>query len=239
MHLYKLIRTQTRKGNALDPPLFLQEETEHHIFAAEQIIQEMAVGVCASVPQMTGMTAFPQVPKPATAGSTTKTPSQPKPGGQNNARTHVLPPGTWLGPTKPTGMHHLIFPLYAAGSSDTSDLEVRLYARDILSFFALGIGTLQAVALAKDLNEMQKSKTLRSGIVSPALTLLEACYSCTRLSSDLVLHMRCPKLSSRRRARSYLPLPALWSLEGRRQRHLYPNAASYNPERSNREAPVT
>lgn len=62
VHLYKLIRTQIWKGNALDPPLFMQEETEHHIFAAEQIIQEMAVGVCASVPQMTGMTAFPQIP---------------------------------------------------------------------------------------------------------------------------------------------------------------------------------
>lgn len=95
------------------------------------------------------------------------TPSQPKPGGQNSARTHVLPPGTLLDPTKPTGLHHLIFPLYAAGSSDTSDLEMRLYARDILCFIALRIGTLQAVVLAKDLNKMQKSKTPRSGIVSP------------------------------------------------------------------------
>ena len=52
-------------------------------------------------------------------------------------------------------MHHLIWPLYAAGSSDLASDGMRQYAIDMLHFIALRIGTQQAVVLAGGLKGMQ------------------------------------------------------------------------------------
>lgn len=59
-------------------------------------------------------------------------------------------------------MHHLIWPLYAAGSSDLASDGMRQYAIDMLHFIALRIGTQQAIVLADGLKGMQVSGSARA-----------------------------------------------------------------------------
>ncbi|KAJ4984497.1 hypothetical protein SVAN01_10049 [Stagonosporopsis vannaccii] len=155
MHLYRVIREQLWKARACVPPLFSREEVEPQIAAAQAVIQTITASMCASVPQLTGMVTFSDYstggPSGLSAGSNAEA------AGPNAARHQVHPPGTFLDPAKPTGMHHLIWPLYAAGSSDLSSNEMRQYAIDMLYFIALRIGTRQAVVLADHLKEMQQS----------------------------------------------------------------------------------
>lgn len=171
MHLYRLVIKQTWKGRGYFPPLFSHEEAESQLDAARQIIQGITADVCASVPQLTGMTAFPRISTPSAARSPTKAQSPPGAVDLDDDQDQIHPPGTFLDAAKSTGMHHLIWPLYAAGLSDTSSVEMRQYAIDMLYFIALRIGTLQAVVLANNLKEMQMPTPRRQGFVVPVHNL--------------------------------------------------------------------
>lgn len=170
MHLYKIIREQLWKGRKCVPPLFSQEEVEPQIAAAQKVIQITTASMCASAPQLTGMIPFPDYstsgPGGLSAGSSREAAAP------DDARPQLHPPGTFLDPAKPTGMHHLIWPLYAAGSSDLSSKEMRQYAIDMLYFIALRIGTRQAVVLAESLKEMHQSNPLQSEAPAPALNAM-------------------------------------------------------------------
>lgn len=159
MHLYGIIREQLWKGHEFVPPLFSWEEVEPQIAAAQKVIQVTTASICASVPQLTGMITFPDY---STSSSSAVARSE-------DSRHQLHAPGTFLDPAKPTGMHHLIWPLYAAGSSDLANNEMRQHAIDMLSIIALRIGTRQAVVLAESLKEMQRSSSQESQAPVPAL----------------------------------------------------------------------
>lgn len=147
LYLYRVIREQLWKGRACNPPLFSQDEVEPQTAAAEKVIRTTIVAICASAPQLTGMVDFPQWPAP-----TTPTPHD-----------RLQPPGTFLDPSRPTCMYHLIWPLYAAGTSDLSNSEMRRWIIDMLYFIALRIGTRQAVVLADSMKEMETSTAVSRG----------------------------------------------------------------------------
>ncbi|KAH6612648.1 hypothetical protein C7974DRAFT_406022 [Boeremia exigua] len=153
MHLYRTVRTHLQRGHACNPPLFSPAETRPQIAAAEQVLRTTIAAVCASVPQLTGMIASPQ-----SRGSFAA--SQAETALPDAAQVH--PPGTFLDPARPTGMHHLIWPLFAVGSSDLASAETRQHAIDMLYFVALRIGTRQAVVLADSLKEKQRGESRES-----------------------------------------------------------------------------
>ncbi|KAF2630814.1 hypothetical protein BU25DRAFT_334528 [Macroventuria anomochaeta] len=167
MSLYRVIREQLWKGRACNPPLFSREEVEPQVAAAEKIIRTTIAAVCASVPQLTGMIIFLQWPAPTSGGPFAG--SFPEVVNPDHARYQIHPPGTFLDPARPTGMHHLIWPLYAAGLSDLASNEMRQWVIQMLYFIALRIGTRQAVVLADSLKEMQKSAPLQSKTIEPIL----------------------------------------------------------------------
>ncbi|KAF3005761.1 hypothetical protein E8E13_007015 [Curvularia kusanoi] len=151
IHLYRVIRKQIQKAHTSSPPLLSPEEARTQRSAADRVIRSCTAEVCASVPQFTGMVAFPKWPIPKkgklSGGSQRKTAAP--------ARRRVHPPGTFLDSARPTGMQHLICPLYAAGSSESSSATMRQYAIDMLYYIALRVGTRQAVVLADNLKAMQ------------------------------------------------------------------------------------
>lgn len=162
MYLYRVIREQLWKGSACKPPLFSKEEVAPQMEAAENVIRITIAAICASAPQLTGMIDFPRWPAPNAKGSGLG--SQPEAPNTTDPRFLIHPPGTFLDPSKPTGMHHLIWPLYAAGTSDLSSSDMIQWVIDMLYYIALRIGTRQAVVLAESLKETQKSspKQLKS-----------------------------------------------------------------------------
>lgn len=68
-------------------------------------------------------------------------------------------------------MHHLVWPLYAAGMSDLSSGDLRRWIINMLYFIALRIGTRQAVVLAETLKETQKAALVRVKFVEPAVSV--------------------------------------------------------------------
>ena len=160
MYLYRVIREQLWKGRAYSPPLFSEEEVKPQIEAAEKVIRTTTAAVCASAPQLTGMLIFPQWPVPKPGGSFAAVFHEVIP--KEDVRYQIHPPGTFLDPVRPTGVHHLIWPLYAAAISDLSSNEMRQWVIEMLYFIALRIGTRQAVVLADSLKEI-----LRSGATQP------------------------------------------------------------------------
>ena len=170
MRLYRVIREQLWKGRACEPPLFSQKEVEPQIVAAEKVIRTTIAAVCASAPQLTGMLIFPQWPAPKSDGSFAV--SFPEISPKEDLRYQINPPGTFLNPARPTGMHHLIWPLYAAAMSDLSSNEMRQWVIAILYFIALRIGTRQAVVLADSLKEMQRSDLTQLKSMDPAVSAI-------------------------------------------------------------------
>jgi hypothetical protein len=144
MNLYKVIRRQLLKGyTQYSPPLFSREEFITQTQAAEQVIRTTIAGICASVPQISGMIPFPH-------------PSAPDVFSLNSARHKLHPRGTFLNACRPTGLHHLIWPLYSSGVCDLSSSELRQWAIDALYFIALKIGTRQAIVLADELRKIER-----------------------------------------------------------------------------------
>lgn len=92
--------------------------------------------------------------------------------GQEDARYQMHAPGTFLDPARPTGLYHLVWPLYAAGSSDLCSSKMRQYAIDMLYFIALRIGTRQAVVLAEGLRETQRTSLPQSASPEARLNMV-------------------------------------------------------------------
>lgn len=169
MHLYRIIREQLWKGRACNPPFFTREDVAPQVAAAEKVIRTTTAAICASVPQLTGMIIFPDWPASKPGGSHSGLDSGRTI--QEDIRYQIHSPGTFLDPSRPTCVYHLIWPLYAAGSSDLSSSEMRQYAIDTLHFIALRIGSHQAVVLADGLKEMQKRSPPKSSSPEPALNV--------------------------------------------------------------------
>ncbi|KAJ4337340.1 hypothetical protein N0V95_008352 [Ascochyta clinopodiicola] len=160
MYLYRVIREQLRKGYTCKPPLFSRDEAAPQIAAAEKVVRTTTAAICASAPQLTGMIAFPQWRAPGPGAAL-----QPEVPAPNDPRFTIHAPGTFLDPARPTGMHHLIWPLYAAGTSDLSSNEMRRWVVGMLHFVALRIGTRQAVVLADGVKEMLGEKSSQREVV--------------------------------------------------------------------------
>ena len=143
--LYVIVREQLSKGyRQCSPPLFSREEFLEQMRAAGNVLRATAAAVCASVPQIAGMVEFPQA-------STVNTLSL------HNTKFKLDPRGTFLNGSRPTGLHHLIWPLFAAALPDSSSKELRQFAIDTLYFVALRIGTRQAISFAHQLEEVQNT----------------------------------------------------------------------------------
>lgn len=157
MYLYRIMHENIKKGcEQYDPPLFSIDEIKPRREIAEKVMRTTAAGMIASVPQITGMIPFPKLP-------TSKSKGVSMPSLKDHALRYKLHlPGTFLNPSKSTGLVHLIWPLFAAGQSDLSSFEMRQWCIGILQFIALRIGTRQAVVLAEEL------KGIQSGLMSAA-----------------------------------------------------------------------
>jgi hypothetical protein len=149
--LHKVIRAEILKGLERWPPLFERDEAAAQIKASEKIIRTTSADICASIPQVTGQVPFPDLPttKPNvhTSCADVFDPQDPK------FKPH--PQGTFFNPFRPSGLHNLIWPLYAIGETSLCPRELREWVIEQLSFVTLMIGTRQAVVLANDLKERQ------------------------------------------------------------------------------------
>jgi hypothetical protein len=149
--LFKIIRENLNKGwMQHDPPLFSQEEYESIKSTAEEISRSTAAAIVASVPQITGMIPFPDL------GTVRRRASDPNVSISIPAH-EVHPPGTFIDAARSTHMLHLIWPLYAAAGLDLMPGDMRQWSIDILLYVALRIGNRQAVVLAEELKEVQRT----------------------------------------------------------------------------------
>ncbi|KAF2790708.1 hypothetical protein K505DRAFT_76582 [Melanomma pulvis-pyrius CBS 109.77] len=148
--LHKVIRVELIKGLNRCPPLFQEDEAQAQIKASEQQICATSAAICASTPQITGQIPFPDLPTTKTKVPTSCAdlfdPQDPK--------FKLHPPGTFWNPLRPTGLHNLIWPLYALGVSSLCPYDLREWAINRLHFVALKIGTRQALSLANDLKDL-------------------------------------------------------------------------------------
>lgn len=188
LRLHKVLYDQLRKGLEQDPPLFPLQETQRQFQASEQATRKSAADICASTPQLTGQVAFPDLPrrpppKPSPTSSSPSTsasapaslpppplrlfdPRQPK--------FKLHPPGTFTNPSRPTGMHHLIFPLYAVGQYEPVPPGLTQWAIDRLHFLAFAIGTRQPLVLAEGLKQILNSKSVSDVSDGDELSSLKA-----------------------------------------------------------------
>jgi hypothetical protein len=149
--LYKVVRENLTKGWMWhSPPIFSSTEYESLKTIAEAVLHATSTAIIASVPQITGMIPFPDL---STAKRRASDPSV----GEGAPVYTIQPPGTYLDVSKSTHMVHLIWPLYAAAQIDLVSPEMRQWCIDILHYVALRIGTRQAVVLADELKDMQRT----------------------------------------------------------------------------------
>lgn len=147
--LHRVLRAQLIKGFEQFPPAFTAEQVAVQVNASEQVMRAASNGICASVPQITGRIPFPELPSKKPSMSTScRDLFDPQ---SRMFKLHA--PGTFLNPAKPTGMHHLIWPIYSAASLEMSPIGLKEWAVDVLNFLALRVGTRQAVVLAEDLKQ--------------------------------------------------------------------------------------
>ncbi|KAF1920230.1 hypothetical protein BDU57DRAFT_525360 [Ampelomyces quisqualis] len=146
--LLKIVRENLTMGwvNS-DQPLFSKEEHDSIKVAAEEKSRATAAAIIASVPQITGMIPFPDL---STAKRRASDPAQ-------SLRYTICPPGTYIDTAHSTHMLHLIWPLYAAGGLELTTAEMRQWIINILHHVALRIGNRQAVVLADELKEIQRT----------------------------------------------------------------------------------
>lgn len=150
LYLYRIMRENiTKASEQYDPPLLAIDEMKPLKEAADEVMRTTAAGVIASVPQISGMIPFPDLAKLKREGSMME-------GIKDHALQYKLhAPGTFLNPSKSTGLVHLIWPLYAAGQADIASGEMRQWCIEMLHIVALRIGTRQAVVLADELQRIQ------------------------------------------------------------------------------------
>lgn len=154
MFLHAVIRRQLLKGSECHPPLFHRDRVREQIAASEQVMRAGAAGVCAAAPQILGQVPFPEFPGSKKSFYSDTCPELVEP---RDPTFQLRPPGTFLNSTRPTGVHHLIWPLYAIGGSDLASPELTQWAIDQLYFIALRLGTRQAVVLAEELKQKQRA----------------------------------------------------------------------------------
>ncbi|KAF2876291.1 hypothetical protein BDV95DRAFT_221506 [Massariosphaeria phaeospora] len=149
--LHQVLRLQLLRGCEQFPPMFKMDQVESQITHSEHIVRSAMADMAASAPQITGQVPFP-------------TPPVEQLNRQSSCAEYFDPddvlfkphvPGTFLNPSRPTGMHHLIWPLFVIGENDLCTSDFRQWAIDQLHFVALSIGTRQAVVLAEQLQERQ------------------------------------------------------------------------------------
>jgi hypothetical protein len=157
MCLYKIIREHLAKGwTQYDPPLFSAQEYESTKAAAEATQRATSAAIVASVPQILGMLPFPD-PTTAQRRASNTTPER------STVPRTLLPPGTFNDAA--TSVVHLIWPLYAASQVDLVSPEMRQWGIETLQYIALRIGTRQAVVLAEELKEIQRTGRANSPYV--------------------------------------------------------------------------
>lgn len=167
--LLKIIRENLTKGWTHDPPLFSKEEYESIKTMAEETTLTTAAAVVASVPQITGMIPFPDL------NTATRRASDPNVGILSSVYK-LRPLGTFINVAQSTHIVHLIWPLYAAGGLDLMSYEMRNWVIEILYYVALRIGNRQAVVLADELKEIQRTGIFttpfadRTAVPIPSLT---------------------------------------------------------------------
>ncbi|KAL5117191.1 hypothetical protein ACEQ8H_004879 [Pleosporales sp. CAS-2024a] len=149
--LYKIIRENVNKGwLQYNPPVFSREEYESIKKNAEEITRSTAAAIVASVPQIVGMIPWIDLEVARHRMSDPKV-AIPSP------TNRICPPGTFTDVARSTHMLHLVWPLYAAAGLDLMSTEMRQWSIDILHFIALRIGSRQAVLLAEELKQVQRS----------------------------------------------------------------------------------
>lgn len=162
--LYSVVRTELMKGMKYSPPLFKKEAGSSQLKASENIIRTATAGICACVPQLTGQIAFPDLssrkPDMSTPFTNLIDPQDPI--------FRLQPRGTFLNSSKSTGMHFLVWLLYHAGMAESNPNSFREWAIEVLHFLALRIGTREAVILAEELKQAN-----RTGISHEMLSYLD------------------------------------------------------------------
>jgi hypothetical protein len=112
--LNRVLREQLLKGLEQNSPVLTVRETQRQLDASEKSTQKAIADICASTPQIIGQIASPDISSSLYGSFLSTLDSNPSPKlfdpGQKRFRLH--PPGTFLNPSRPTGMSHLIFPLY-------------------------------------------------------------------------------------------------------------------------------
>ncbi|KAF1846029.1 uncharacterized protein K460DRAFT_338880 [Cucurbitaria berberidis CBS 394.84] len=152
MSLYKtLLKNLARGCEQYNPPLFSPDEIKLRKEATEAVMRDTAAAIIASVPQITAMIPFPDPTSPKRKDPATLDLDR------QELQYTLHTPGTFIHRAQATGMIHLIWPLFAAGQSDLSSYEIRQWCIDMLLYIALRIGTRQAVVLAEDLKEIQRT----------------------------------------------------------------------------------
>jgi hypothetical protein len=147
--LHNVIRDQLHKGAQQYPPLFTQEQISLQINTSEQTIRKAVAQICATVPQVTGQIPFPDLP-PTRASMETSFSDLFDP---HDPMFQLRPPGTYLDPMKPRGLHNLIWPLYTAARESFNPPDLKEWAANVLYFVALKTGARQAAVLADEVKQ--------------------------------------------------------------------------------------
>ncbi|KAF2034618.1 hypothetical protein EK21DRAFT_56255 [Setomelanomma holmii] len=183
LSLYKVIRENLTKGWLwYEPALFSETEYESLKTVAEGVLLSTSTAIIASVPQITGMIPFPDL---STAKRRASDPANDEPPPVYT----IQPAGTYLDVSKTTHLVHLIWPLYAAAQIDLVSPEMRQWCIDILYYVALRIGTRQAIVLADELKEMQRTGLFTTPFVDRSTLRISDWIEGTNVSTELKDHI--------------------------------------------------
>jgi hypothetical protein len=153
LRLGTILREQLPKALEQFPMLFTAEKTQRQLVASEVASQKAIADICASVPQIIGQIAFPEPSASLLERMTSDAASDPLPKlfdlQQKKYKLHA--PGTFLDPSRPTGMSHLVFPICAAAQYEHAPSGLIQWAIDQLHFIARTVGTRQPLIFADEL----------------------------------------------------------------------------------------
>ena len=149
LKLHEIIRDESLKMLGRNLSSLSTSIVQARIRSSEHAIQKICSEICASVPQVMGQIRFPDIPgEEATPMTCIDDFFDPE-----DLKSKLHPPGTFFDPSRPTGLHELILPLYSVGKIGPRDLKD--WAVRQLHFIALRMGTHQALALANELVDLR------------------------------------------------------------------------------------
>ncbi|KAF2175423.1 hypothetical protein K469DRAFT_610743 [Zopfia rhizophila CBS 207.26] len=157
--LHKVICEQLKRGSAQSPALFVSPEWNPQMKLSEALMMTAASDICASVPQITGQISFPDPPTSTPVSANTIT--LPELVDCHDPKYQLRTATKFTIPPRPTGMHHLIWPIYAAGEMEICPNDMRKWAIDRLYDLGLKLGTRQAIILAEDLKEKRTRDSVK------------------------------------------------------------------------------